>query len=194
MTLTDKNNLYLGLKCLLSEYAAKLEFNLSVGKCVDPVLENFTAASSMLEVVCRHQPCCDTTYTYEIDIFKGEPTDGLLQLDLIVDKEILASYTGTGDQDVILAYFNDEINSNTNSTGFGSFFDGNSLTLYTCSEDFPLVPPVLVETDLGIGSEVISSEITPLASILVEDPFNCLTTEEICIIASKIKEITDGGC
>ena len=114
-------------------------------------------ASKLLDVICRYIPCCTTTYYYTLSMTKEVPVDGNLQVQLNVVGNILSTYIGKGTPAEILEHFNSDINANSHVTGFNSFIEGGLLHVWTCEAAIAGDPaPLIVETDLGIGSLVLT--------------------------------------
>lgn len=197
MTQAEKNSLYLCLKCGISTFTTKFNENLSVGKCTQETLEKLIISSSLLEVFCRYNPECTTTWRYSVDLTKLSIEgggDGDFQIDLLVDGVSIATYTGDGTADDVVAAWEEQVNNNSETTGFVSSVEDNILTIWTCNSVPPSAPEI-EETDLGIGSDIIAYEITLLSNTTVDNMYNCITSDQACDIISKIKYlIKDCGC
>lgn len=195
MTLAEKNDLYLKLKCGISTAATKFNTVLGQGKCQDTAISNIVTASKLLDVICRYTPCCTTTYYYSIGMTKEAPVDGNLQVQLNVAGNILSTYIGIGSAATILEHFNSDINANAHVTGFNSFIEGGLLHVWKCRVAIAGDPaPLIVETDLGIGALVLTLVPTLLINKPMENPFNCIPVTKICEIASKITTLINCNC
>lgn len=198
MTQAEKNSLYLCLKCGISTFTDTVNTNLSIGKCSAETMEKLTIASFLLDVFCGYNPECTTTYRYTIELAKGSVEGGgdtTLQADLIIDGITIATYTGNGTAEEIIESWDTQINANTESTGFASSFATNILTLWTCNSVPPGDAPEILETDLGVGSDLLSYEIQVASNTLVENIYNCITEEQACDIIKKLKYLVkDCGC
>lgn len=198
MTQAEKNSIYLCLKCGISTFTTKFNENISIGKCSEETLERLTISSFLLDVLCGFNPECTTTYRYSIDLTKVTVEgggDSTLQADLEVDGTVIATYTGNGTADEIIESWDTQINNNSETTGFVSSFVTNVLTLWTCNTVPPSTAPVVTETDLGVGSLLLSYEANVLANTTVDNMYNCITEDQACNIIAKIKYfVTDCGC
>lgn len=197
MTQSEKETIYLCLKCGISTFTTRVNEYLSIGKCSPEMLEKLTISSFLLDVFCGFNPECTTTWRYSVDLSKASVEgggDSTLQADLVVDGDVIATYTGNGTADDIIASWDEQVNGNTETTGFASSYADNVLTIWTCSSIPPADAPEVDETDLGAGL-LLSYEANLLANTTVDNMFNCITEDQACEIIKKIKYLVqDCNC
>lgn len=182
MTLDQLKTLIKYLQCKQAKFANIVADKLSLGICSDDYLHRLVESSYILEIFYRYNPFLDDITT--IQTLSIEPTTTTLNFEVYSDALVLATYSGTGDLNLMQQSILTQINSNTDTTGFYATIIDGILYIFYIGEIYSYADLLTVKF-LTHSTTTYSSESQEDNVDTILDSLNCLTKCQLSALKDK---------
>lgn len=186
MTIANKHKLIKYLQGLHATYSIKVSNSISIGKCSNDILQRLIKSTFLIQIIYRYQVFDEkVTNARKIVVVRNDSEN--TSFSIIVGGLTIATYSGSGTANEIVAELAAKINATTSTHSYYATYNNDILYIYTYETtlDFTHITtfaPIVGETVL-----VESSLETSLSEIL--DLWNCLTLCELVNIKKYLETI-----